>query len=233
MPAGIRRRDIGHIQHLRLFLHLLIIFGLIMAAGCSSSSDTTSAVQQSKSNSNLSVTAQIVSPGGNISIPPGSKVSFKGLGTGGSGSYNYSWSIPNGDKTSSFDQELPDVTFASEGTNTVILTVTDTKGLTDTDTVVITVTATLKPLTAKITSPASNFSTTAGTTINLAGIGSGGSGTYTYAWNIPGGSVTSSTAQSLTVSFAKNGSYLITFTVADSTGTTKEATVTITVGASA
>lgn len=182
------------------------------------------------------VVAQITSPSGDISINAGDIIDFKGQGIGGSETYDFAWNIPGGNTISSTEENVDDVTFASAGTYTVTFKVTDSNGLTDTDTVTVKVAAVATALTATITSPGGSGGTitvksafTAPVeTLNLAGSASGGTGSYTYAWDIPGGSKTSSTDQALTVTFANKGDYLITFTVTDSSGTTATDTVTVT-----
>ena len=142
---------------------------------------------------------------------------------------SYSWSFgdtsANGPGTST--QEDPSYTYASPGTYTVTLTVTNDAGQTNTITEPVTVddapTATLTPSTT-VTTPGSAVSFTS----TAASPATGGSITN-YSWNFGDGTTLSGTNPDPTHTYALPGNYTVTLTVTDNLGETHTASATLTV----
>ena len=183
----------------------------------------------------LVIVAQITSPGQNITVNSGDSVTFSGQGLFGSESYSYGWDFAGGDPRSS-NSQTETVTFSEAGTYTVNFTVTDSNGLSSTDSRLITVTAEpgTSTLRATIAFPASSQTLVAGDSVSFAGQASGGSGTYSYAWNFPGGTPASADNPNPgAVKFDTVGTHTVTLTVTDSESRIASDTVTITVAGTA
>jgi len=201
-----------------------------MFAGCSSKSDTTSAVQGA---TNLSLNGSITSPGSNVEISPGDSIVFNAAAANGVAPYNYTWSFPGGSPLNASLQtettfNTQTVTFAEKGVYTASLTIKDSNNNTSTDTVKVTVTDS-PTLTASIASPSTALSIGVGDTVSFSGQASGGSGTYSYTWSFPGGSPSSSSAQNQNdVAFNTAGTHTVTLSVQDSKGNIASDTVKIT-----
>jgi hypothetical protein len=88
-------------------------------------------VQLSSSTSNQRPTAIINTPASNVTIAPGGTVNFSGSGTDPDGTISaYAWTFPGGSPSSSSVANPGVVTYATTGTYTASLTVTDNGGLT-------------------------------------------------------------------------------------------------------
>ena len=202
----------------------------------------------------INLQAIILSPGlDQIEIAKGETVSFQGSAIGGvtdsttttdadggstttATTYGYYWDTDgnalDADSTASTATEAIQVTFDKEGTFRVSLTVTDSKGNTDTADVRVRVGLSPDPLQAIILSPTlSAIKVVNGQPVIFKGAGIGGNAfsdddPYGYYWNIPGipgATATESTTSSVSseevqVTFITNGVYTITFTVKDSQG---------------
>jgi PKD repeat protein len=121
-------------------------------------------------------------------------------------------------------------TYASPGTYTVTLTVTDSAGMTASTTRTVNATGAHQAPVAVI-----GVTSTSGLTVNLTGTGSTASGGATitgYSWNFGDG--TTSTQASPSKTYAAAGSYMVSLTVTDSTGATSApATRSVTVSSEA
>lgn len=174
----------------------------------------------------------IAAPAANVSVTQGSTVAFQGSGTDPDNNtpLTYSWNFGGGAANST--QQNPSVVFATVGTFTVSLTVTDANGLADptpaTRTVTVTAAANQAP-NATIVAPTANLSVVQGGTANFQGGGTDADNNLplTYSWNFGAGAVPStSTAQNPgAVTFNTVGTNTVSFTVRDSLGATS-ATVT-------
>ncbi len=151
----------------------------------------------------------------------GQSISFTADPTDGSGSFTYGWDF--GDISTS-DEENPTHSYATVGTYTVALTVTDTLGGGDTETKdnYITVYDTLVA-----TATSDNDTVAVGETVSFTGSATGGKPGYSYDWDF--GDTNSSTEQNPTHSYGAKGVYTVTLTVTDDLGNTDEDTITITV----
>lgn len=139
--------------------------------------------------------------------------------TGGTSPYQYTWYI-GGTAVSS----APSLNFSesSPGTYSVTLKVLDLYGKEASYTATITV---AEPLSVSPTPAYPTVDTNVSDPISASV--SGGTGPYTYSWNI-GGQVVSS-SQSFQYSFTTPGKYNVTLTVTDSLGESQTQTFTITV----
>lgn len=165
----------------------------------------------------------ITQPASDVVINVGQSVSFAGSGTDPDNNtpLTYAWNFGGGAANSTLQN--PTVVFATPGTFTVSLTVSDSKGLADATpaTRVVTVVApNNQPPTASITAPASDVSILKGASIAFAGSGSDPDGNtpLSYRWNFGGGGLPDSTLQNPTIRFDNVGTYSVTLTVTDSAG---------------
>jgi len=118
----------------------------------------------------------------------------------------------------------PTYTFATPGTYTITLTVTDPVGNSATDTVAITVLDITKP-TAKA---GSDQIVDAGAIVTFdAGGSSDNVGVVTYEWNF--GDETSGTGKTTTHTYVNQGTYVVTLTVRDAAGNSATDSMTVTV----
>ncbi|HLP97426.1 MAG TPA: PKD domain-containing protein [Sideroxyarcus sp.] len=85
--------------------------------------------------------ATIVKPAMNVSVLPGGSVTFSAEAAASSGKLGYRWSFPGGRPSQSTSRNPGAVKFASPGSYTVTLTVTDSQGNRSTFTRVVTVAA--------------------------------------------------------------------------------------------
>ncbi|HNW98585.1 MAG TPA: choice-of-anchor L domain-containing protein, partial [Bacteroidales bacterium] len=145
----------------------------------------------------------VANAGADFSIPHGISTSLTGSATGGSGSYNYSWTPV--DSLVDPNAQNPN-TYNLYSTTEFILTVTDSLGCIDTDTIIVTITGdslNISSLTA------TDDTICYGESTQLQALGSGGSGVYTYSWtSVPAGFTSS--AFNPTVSPATTTMYIIT-----------------------
>jgi len=84
-------------------------------------------------------------------------------------------------------------------------------------------------LQASITSPGSDVEIAPGDSLIFSTAPTGGSSSYSFAWNFPGGNPLNSIDQSPTVTFAEKGVYTASLTITDSNNNTVSDTVKVTV----
>jgi len=132
-----------------------------------------------------------------------------------------SWSWDFGDGNSSTAQS-PSHTYATEGTYSVSLTITDDDGATDSASQSVTVTPPNAPPTADFT-----FSTT-DLTADFTDTSTDGDGTVT-GWSWAFGDGNTSTAQSPDHAYASAGTYDVSLTITDDDGATDSASQSVTV----
>ena len=179
---------------------------------------------------NSPLVVAISSPTGNVTINTGQSVDFQGSITGGTAPYTYQWTFNGGSPSSSSVQNPGNVTFNTAGTYTVNFQVSDSSNQTSGASVAVTVN--IPPIVATITSPGGNTTINPGQSVNFQGTASGGSGSYTYLWTFGGSGIANSTSQNPgSIVFKSPGSYTITFTVTDSSGTKASKSVVVNVNA--
>lgn len=187
-------------------------------------------------------TLVVGSPVGNANVPPTARANGPYTGQAGKGVTfsaagssdvdgtitGYLWRFGDG-TTSNLD--APVKTYASAGSYTATLTVTDDKGATGQSTAAVTITSaggggTNQPPVARIAAP---VTVAVGGSITLSGSAStDADGTIaSYNWNFGDG--TTATGVTAQKSFAAAGSYVVTLTVTDDKGATGAAQQTITV----
>ncbi len=176
------------------------------------------------------LSANITSPPGNVSIYEGESVNFQASISEGTSPYTFKWDFGGG-ATNSNNQNPGSVIFNTPGTYDVTFQVTDSRNHTGSSSVTIIVSSPpLQPLVAAISSPASNVTINTGQSVNFQGSIAGGSAPYAYQWSINGGSPSSSYVQNPgNVKFNTAGIYTVTFQVTDSSNQTDSATLRVTV----
>lgn len=152
---------------------------------------------------------------------PGSNLSLTADVSGGSGSYSYNWTGPNG-----FVSNLKTITInnvSSLNSGTYNITVTDSSGCVISGSSTVTIGADLVASIAPNT-----LDVCVGGTINLSAQVSGGSGIYTYLWSGPSGFYSNNDSISIpNVNSVNAGIYQVIVT--DSNGCTDTATSTVSV----
>ncbi len=133
-----------------------------------------------------------------------SSTTLSASGSGGSGPYNYLWSTGS---------TLPSISVSPSGTQTYLLTVTDSKGCTKTDDITITVNS------LPDANAGADQQICRGESIILNAAASGGSGVYNYNWS------NGQSLASITVHPLIGTTY--TLTVTDSKGCTKTDQITV------
>ncbi|WAI02462.1 PKD domain-containing protein [Methanogenium organophilum] len=153
----------------------------------------------------------------------GESVTFSGSATGANIT-GWAWTFGDG---SSASVQSPTHIYTSAGTFSVILTVTDAAGTTDTGTQSVTVTAAAVPPDASFTFSPANPS--AGDSVTFTDTSTGD--VATWSWAFGNGGV--SQAQNPSNTYAVAGTYTVTLAVSDGGSETDTATQTITVAAAA
>jgi hypothetical protein len=214
--------------------------GLLVLAGCSGSSSDSRTQAKASQSGEFQIYAQIATPRNGDFIlfhaDGTTDVTFEATATGGTEPLNYNWSItgPNFQNTSSGETGV--ITFYTPGVYTFLLTVVDVRGFKGTDTIRVTVGYAQDQqligagLQAVIASPAADVTVRLGESISYTSSVIGGSGTYGYRWQFPGGDVLSAAAANPpAVTYNTLGTFTTTLTVTDSFGNTATDTVRVTV----
>jgi PKD repeat protein len=184
------------------------------------------------SQSSTTVTVNDVVPHATLSGPSagtaGTALAFTGGATDSpvdtAAGFTYAWAF--GDGTTSAQQN-PGHTYASAGTYTVTLTVTDQGGLTGSAATTLQVAAPTTPA-APAASAGPNESGPEGGTVTFAGSATGGAAPLSYAWAFgDGGTATGSLSP--THLYANHGTYTSTLTVTDALGRSSQSNTTVTV----
>jgi len=173
-------------------------YSVTLTAG--NAAGTNSAVQTSY------VTVTTVPTAGFTSSTNGATVSFTNTSTGG---VSYAWAF--GDSGTSTNAN-PTHTYTTDGTYTVTLTTTNACGST---TSTNTVTVTLPP-TAGFNAPVTSGCAPLTVTFN----NTSSSNATTFAWQFPGGTPSTSTAQNPTVTYNAPGLYTVILTAGNAAGST-------------
>lgn len=168
---------------------------------------------------------------------PTSSVTLTGSGTDADGTIaSYQWTkvSGNGGTIASATSAATNITGLTQGSYTFQLKVTDNAGATATDNVVVTVNAAANA--APTANAGSNQTITLpASTVTLSGSGTDTDGTIaSYQWTKisgTGGTITSSSAASTTVTGLTQGSYTFQLKVTDNAGATATANVSVTVNA--
>ncbi|WP_440989179.1 PKD domain-containing protein [Haloarchaeobius baliensis] len=149
-------------------------------------------------------------------------VTFDATDSTVAGSGSYQWDF--GDGSTETGQSVTH-SYGDNGTFTVTLTVTDANGNTDTTTRSVQV-DNVAPTASFTTSPTSP-STSDTVTFDAAGSADTDGSVVSYEWDFGDG--TTATGQSVTHSYADDGTYTVTLTVTDDDGATDTTTTTVTV----
>ncbi len=141
-------------------------------------------------------------------------VSFTGSASGGTSPYTYDWNF--GDNSAHGATASVSHTFDSQGTYSVLFTVTDAVGATATNTLTITVSSAAA---LSVTASADKTSGDAPLTVNFTAAASGGTSPYTYAWDF-GDSSTQGSGADVSHTYSSAGTYAVSVQVTDSTDAT-------------
>lgn len=193
------------------------------ATGTYQANVTVADVHNVTTNSSVNVTvhpAPAVSAGATPhATDAGVTVTFSSTPTGGVAPYTYAWKFGDGGTGSG---AAPTHSYASSGTFTVNVTLTDAVGVTANASVTVTINPALA---ASVTSAPSAPVT--GATVYFNATASGGTPAYTYAWTFGDGG--SGTGAAATHSYANAGSFTANLWVNDSVGVSVHKTVAVTV----
>lgn len=137
-------------------------------------------------------------------------VQFTGTATGGHPGYSWDWDFGDGSPHSS--EQNPSHLYASDGSYTATLTVTDSQLDTAVDTAAVSIST--SSVAAEAGGP---YSGTTCNPISFSGGVTGGCPPYSYSWDFGDGSGTS-TLQNPTYQYTGDGSYTATFIVTDDKG---------------
>ena len=158
-------------------------------------------------------------------IDEGDSTSCSARAEGGAGGYTYRWSAPGGSASSDSDESYSP-TFAREGSYTVRVTVTDSRGARADDDERIDVRP--EPVDPpEVTASCSPTTIDEGDSTSCRATARGGAGGYTYQWRSGSANPRSESGQSYRPSFAREGNYTVRVTVTDSRGASAEDTVRI------
>jgi PKD repeat protein len=152
----------------------------------------------------------------------GQTVSYTGSASAGTSPYSYAWDF--GDSATGSGSSASHI-YQAAGIYTVVLTVTDAKGLVANANSTVTVTS---PLSASFTYSPSNPA--ALSNVQFTASATGGTSPYSYTWDFGDG--TTNTGASVGHSYLLPGTYTVTLTVVDANGLTTTASTTITVAIS-
>ncbi|WP_088278701.1 PKD domain-containing protein [Ideonella sp. A 288] len=163
-------------------------------------------------------------PAANVTVTAGQSVAFNATGTDPDNNtpLTYAWNFGGGAANSTLQN--PSVVFATAGTFTVSLTVTDARGLADPTPATRTITVSPgstgnQAPNGTINLPAANVATTVGQSVafNATGTDPDNNTPLTYAWNFGGGAANSA-LQNPTVVFNTAGTFTVSLTVTDARG---------------
>lgn len=176
-------------------------------------------------NSNVPPNGTIVTPASVVNINVGQSASFSSSGTDPNGNtpLSYQWNFGGGAANMAV-QNPGSVSFSAVGTYYVTLTVTDSLGLADPSPAQVVVNVVdqntnLAPI-GIITSPASDMTVSAGTTLTFSGnaVDPDNNIPISYSWNLAGVAPNSVAQNPGSIRFGRTGTYRITLTVTDSKG---------------
>jgi len=154
----------------------------------------------------------------------GRVVTFTATGSGGTTPYTFAWTATGGSPASGTGASFS-TTYSTEGTFTVSVTITDANANTSIASQSVTVVA--LPITASFTV---STSPTIGVQVTFVASASGGTGGYSYAWNL--GDDNTATGNPASHTYATAGSFTVALTVTDSSMTQTTITQIITVSQS-
>lgn len=174
----------------------------------------------------------INTPQNNVEISAGERVSYTSTISGGVPPYTIHWDFGGGNPAQSDQEDPGQVLYASAGTYTTTLVVTDSQNQRQTLTRQITVNAVPSALTVTMNSPANDPLIQVGNTVSYSSTVAGGTPPYHYNWTFQGGQPASSTLEDPgSVRYDSAGSFITRLVVLDSQNRSATITRTATVSA--
>ena len=146
------------------------------------------------------------------SVTTTTTVTFTASVTGGTSPYNYQWDLGDGATSSgAYTSHL----YAYSGTYTIQLTVTDNKGQSYSTSQTVTVIGSqIQPLTTDFNYKPTQ--TTVDTTVTFAAAATGGTGPYTFGWDL--GDASTATGTNIDHMYTKASNYTVVLTTTDHVG---------------
>src|SRR2546425_5350041 len=166
----------------------------------------------------LSVGAQAARTATDVGVP----VAFTGSVSGGTPPFTFEWTFLDGNASA---DPRPVHAFASPGTYTVVLSVTDSVGATARATVPVLVNPSLSA-----TATASDFNPPEGRSIDFSSTVSGGTSPERWHWSFGDGSTSDSALAAH--AFGRSGTYTVILWVNDSVGASSTSIITVVVASS-
>ncbi|SIO61506.1 PKD repeat-containing protein [Singulisphaera sp. GP187] len=196
--------------------------------------DSAGVIALSKATITVANVAPTATVGGPYTGTAGQAVTLKGSATDPSSvdtaaGFTYTWSFGDGTaNVSGKNLTSPSHVYAAAGTYTVLVTATDKDNATSSS---VSTTITIAPPVAPplVASTGGTYTGDEGSPIALKGTATGGTGTYTYAWDLANNGTYTTVGQNVSTTFPDNGTYIVGLRVTDSAGVVALSTATITV----
>ncbi|WP_406695910.1 PKD domain-containing protein [Singulisphaera sp. Ch08] len=182
---------------------------------------------------NVTNVAPTALAGGPYTGTAGQSLTLKGSATDPSSvdtaaGLTYTWNFGDGTAVvSGKNLTSPSHVYATAGTYTVVVTATDKdSAISSGATATVTIAPPVAPLTA---SAGGTYTGREGSATSLRATATGGTGTYTYAWDLDNNGTYETAGQNVSSTFQDNGSYQVRLRVTDAAGVAALASTTVTV----
>jgi PKD repeat protein len=160
--------------------------------------------------------------GGPYTISVGLPLTFQGSATSINpaalaAGFTYNWAFGDGGTATGLQLSAPSHIYAAPGVYTASLTATDKSGAVSK---AVTALVTVFDPTQPYVTPGGPYSGNEGSPVHLTSQGYGGTGPYTYAWDVDGSGKFATIGQNVDATFTDNGVYPVKVRVTDTTGAT-------------